>query len=153
MKKLGLVIIWMMIFFFGYRSYLLNVNQQNVGIQPEESDVMDVFMSEVEYKEILAYATDQLNEDTLEDAVVIYTLNDNSRRFSVVYSLEGDYCISGEKAAPVDNQKIEVRNIDDEIPKEFIISGSKNGHYGYSIFRIEDSEVVDIFGEGMDDCC
>jgi len=153
MKKFGLIIIWMMIIFFGYKSYLHNINQQNVGIQPEESVVMDVFMSEIEYVEILAYATDQLNEDALEDAVVIYTLDDNSRRFSVVYSSEGNYFISEEKAAPIDNQKIEVRNIDDEIPKEFIISGSKNGHFGYSIFRIEDSEVVDIFGEGMEDCC
>ena len=43
---------------------------------------------------------------------------------------------------------------DDKDNIEFIISGSKNGNYGYAIYRLEeDLEIRDLFSEDMDNCC
>jgi len=37
---------------------------------------------------------------------------------------------------------------------EVIVSGSKDGNFGYAIFRlIDDTIFKDLFGEGMEDCC
>ena len=36
---------------------------------------------------------------------------------------------------------------------EFIVSGEKNGAAGYAIYRMIDGAPVDLFGDGMEDCC
>lgn len=117
------------------------------------SQAMAFFMKTVPDQSVLTFTVEHFNEDELEDAVVVYQNEEGHKRFVVVYSEDGTYKMSEERPAPVENQKIVNKNIDDEPPMEFIISGSKNGHYGYSIFRLDGGTVVDIFGEGMEDCC
>jgi len=36
---------------------------------------------------------------------------------------------------------------------EFIVQGSKGNKTGFAVFRIENNQLVDLFGEGMEDCC
>ena len=36
---------------------------------------------------------------------------------------------------------------------EIIITGEKKGAVGYAIYRMIDGQPVDLFGEGMEDCC
>lgn len=117
------------------------------------SQAMAFFMKTVADQSVLTFTVEHFNEDELEDAVVVYQNEEGHKRFVVVYSEDGTYKMSEERPAPVENQKIVNKNIDDEPPMEFIISGSKNGHYGYSIFRLDGGTVVDLFGEGMEDCC
>ena len=71
----------------------------------------------------------------------------------VVQDFRGQYRLTNEVPAPVSDQTIELKDIDEEPPMEFIVQGRKGAKVGFAIFRIEDGELVDLFGEGMEDCC
>jgi hypothetical protein len=55
--------------------------------------------------------------------------------------------------APVSNQVITFKDIDDKPPLEFIVQGMKGSNLGYAIYRVEGSILENLFGEGMEDCC
>lgn len=139
----------MLILIFGYKSYLVNKGVKADKLDFSHSQALDFFIERTPKEAILTFSVAHFNED----AVVIYKNEEGDNRFVVVYSEAGTYKVSEERPAPVENQKIVNKNIDDEPPMEFIISGSKNGHYGYSIFRLDGQMLIDIFGEGMEDCC
>ena len=42
--------------------------------------------------------------------------------------------ISGSSRAPVENQSIKLKDIDNKPPLEIIVSGSKRGKYGYGYY-------------------
>ena len=44
-------------------------------------------------------------------------------------------------------------NMDKDNITEVLIIGEKKGQVGYAIYRYEDEKLIDIFGEGMEDCC
>ena len=48
---------------------------------------------------------------------------------------------------------IQLRDIDKKPPMEFIVQGAKGSKMGFAVFRIEENRLVDLFGEGMEDCC
>lgn len=48
---------------------------------------------------------------------------------------------------------IQFKNIDEEAEMEFIVSGEKDGAAGYAIYRMIDGQPMDLFGDGMEDCC
>ena len=43
--------------------------------------------------------------------------------------------------------------MDKEPELEFLITGEKDGQVGYAVYRIMDGAIVDLYGEGMEDCC
>ena len=43
-------------------------------------------------------------------------------------------------------------NITKEEQNEFIVQGQKNNKVGYGIFRVVEGSVVNLFGEGMEEC-
>lgn len=43
--------------------------------------------------------------------------------------------------------------MDREPPLEFVLTGEKDGEVGYAIYRIIDGELINLFGENMEDCC
>ena len=55
--------------------------------------------------------------------------------------------------APRENQHIRFFNMDKLSEIETLITGEKNGQVGYAIYRIMDGAMVNLFGEGMEDCC
>ena len=63
------------------------------------------------------------------------------------------YDMSPKPPATIENQKIQFKNIDKEGEIEIIVTGEKKGAVGYAIYRMIDGEMVDLFGEGMEDCC
>lgn len=132
---------------------MVNKTVEVSGINYGDSQAMAFFMETVSKQTLLTFSVEHFNEDDMEDAVVVYENEEGHKRFVVIYSEDGAYKMSEERPAPIENQKIVNKNIDEEPPMEFIISGSKNGHYGYSIFRLDGGTVVDLFGEGMEDCC
>lgn len=104
-------------------------------------------------QEIIMAEKCDLNMDKKEDAVIIYREN-KSQNFMVVVVTEGEsYYITEPVKAPLENQKIQFKNIDEKAEMEVIVSGEKNGNLGYAIFRIEDKAFKDIFAEGMESCC
>lgn len=71
----------------------------------------------------------------------------------VILSTDGTYTITNDVPAPVSNQTITFKNIDDKPPMEFIVQGMKGANMGYAVYRIENSKLVDLFSEGMAGCC
>lgn len=66
---------------------------------------------------------------------------------------DGTYDITLPTRAPIENQAIRFFNMDQEGEMEFICTGEKDGQVGYAIYRIIDGELIDLFGEDMEDCC
>ena len=105
-------------------------------------------------EKVIKCGYEDVTDDGIKDLVVIYNVKAGKNGMKVVVGSEdGKYNITGEVPAPADDQDIQFKNIDEKGEVELIISGSKNGNVGYAIFRIENMEIINIFGEGMEDCC
>lgn len=133
-------------------------NQKLAKTQEQEnkinisSQLLEEYQKSYTQEIIMAEKCD-LNMDKKEDAVIIYREN-KSQNFMVVVVTEGDdYYITEPVKAPLENQKIQFKDIDEKDEMEVIVSGEKNGNLGYAIFRIEDRAFKDIFAEGMESCC
>ncbi len=114
------------------------------------------YQKEFENQTILRAAQEDVNNDGKKDLVVVYNPKGDEKNYSIVliYKDENDYILSKTAVAPRENVEIKFKNIDDKDNIEFIISGSKNGNYGYAIYRLEeDLEIRDLFSEDMDNCC
>lgn len=101
---------------------------------------------------IVTSAKEDLTADEAEDLVVVYSDADGVMYTRVV--IAGDEPTeTGEVQAPAENQRISFRDIDDTAPMELIVRGSKGADIGFAIYRVEDGELTDLFGENMDRCC
>ena len=125
----------------------------------EDASIPNVNKETLEYfrknykVDIITCAEEDLNNDGKKDLVVIYKKSNNSNEMVVVVSDKNSHYITKPIPAPIENQTITFKNIDDKAPIEVIVSGSKNGNVGYAIYRVEGKKFVDLFGEDMDKCC
>lgn len=103
--------------------------------------------------EVIKCAQADLNNDNNDDLVVIYRESREKNNMLVVLDLKGGYQCTNEVPAPVSNQVITFKDIDDKPPLEFIVQGMKGANVGYAIYRVEGTRLEDLFGEGMKDCC
>ncbi|MGO0984619.1 Cys-Cys-COOH (seleno)protein SaoC [Clostridioides difficile] len=126
--------------------------KQNDSIPNVNQETLKYFKQN--YKEdIITCAEEDLNNDGKKDLVIIYKKGNNSNEMVVVVSDKGGHYITKPIPAPIENQTITFKNIDEKPPVEVIVSGSKNGNVGYAIYRVEGKKLVDLFGEDMDKCC
>lgn len=102
-------------------------------------------------KRVSCVAQGDVSGDGVSDLIVIYAKT--PEEMNTVTVVSGDWKLTEPVKAPFENQRIELKNIDDKGPAEMIISGSRNGSFGMAIFRLEDGKLVDLFKEGMEDCC
>lgn len=102
---------------------------------------------------ILKYAQADLNNDGQEDLIVIYQVKKGQNEMCAVLRRGADCIESNAVPAPVSDQFIQLKDIDDKPPLEFILQGRKGPKVGYAIFRVEDGKLEDLFGQGMEDCC
>lgn len=93
-----------------------------------------------------------VTNDELKDLIVIYE-EDKHMRLIVAVDGKDEIKYTNVVPAPIENQTIKLKNVDEKDQVEFIVSGSKKGVMGYGIFRVENMKIVDIFGEGMESCC
>lgn len=120
----------------------------------EAHPLLQVFFREFPDTEVILACEEDVTDDGLKDLVVIYRQEDMTRMVVAVDGGDGkNYHFSDPIKAPVENQKIQFKNIDKEGEIEFIITGEKKGAVGYAIYRMMDGQPVDLFGEGMEDCC
>ena len=70
-----------------------------------------------------------------------------------VYSDGGSFRISAPVRAPLENCRLQWRDIDEVPPVELLVSGQKGIYIGYAVFRFVDGEWISLFGDGMDGCC
>ncbi|MEG0108867.1 MAG: Cys-Cys-COOH (seleno)protein SaoC [Lachnospiraceae bacterium] len=127
-------------------NYAPNVSQTNKMLQD--------FREKHKKAEVVLACEEDITDDGLKDLVVIYQEKKQVRMVTIVDpGQENTYLYSKPVPGPKENQKIQFRNIDQEGVIEFIVSGEKKGAAGYAIYRIIEGEPVDLFGEGMEDCC
>lgn len=120
----------------------------------EEHKILKAFLAHVPDADVQIACEEDVTGDGCKDLVVIYKKDGLTRTVVVVDSGDGvHYEFTEPIPGPIENQKIQFKNIDKEGEIEFIITGEKNGAVGYAIYRMIDGVPTDLFGEGMEDCC
>lgn len=133
-----------------------NANEHKSAVNadsPAHSEALFFFKRHNPGKEIIKWVEADLNNDGRIDCIVIYHISTEKNMMRVILNLEEGYFDTNEVPAPVSDQVIQLRDIDRKPPMEFIVQGAKGIKMGYAIYRIEEKRLVDLFGEGMDDCC
>ena len=126
--------------------------------ETKNSYLLDFFNENNKNCKVITTNEEDINGDGKKDMVVIFEHNDNTHghigevEFTVVINDDKPKLLKHFKA-PIENQKIEFKDIDKKEPIEFIISGSKNSNIGYSIYRVENNEILDIFGGDSMEAC
>lgn len=150
--KIILVILVFLVGVWLYSKDQSKVSKVELGVKAD-NELLLHFQSEYPDNEVLKVGYEDVNDDGRKDLVVIYDKTPRSKGMRVVLDKGDNYEITEEIKAPIENQEIEFKDIDEEKEIEFIVSGSKDGRFGYAIFRVEGREVRNLFGEDMDDCC
>jgi len=115
---------------------------------------MQAFRAEQPDVEILLSTREEdVTADGRTDLVVIYRISRDSNRMVVVHENGGEIAITNDVPAPIENQRVSFRDIDDVPPVELVVQGTKGAAVGFAIFRVTDGVLEDLFGEGMADCC
>lgn len=133
--------------------YSSEKSKQNINLPKVDKEMLAYFEENIEYKEIITYSQGDINEDGRENLVVVYNLNNKNNLMVIIINDKNNMHATKPILAPKEDVVIEFKNIDDKYQKELIISGSKNGSVGYAIYRLENDELINLFGEGMQACC
>lgn len=102
-----------------------------------------------------------LNNDGIPDVVLLYepargaqpVPEHEGMAMCVLISAPEGFRTTNSLPAPYERQHIQFRDIDDKPPLEFVVSGAKGAKTGLGVYRVYDQEVVNLFGESMDECC
>lgn len=111
------------------------------------------FLAAYGEKTPLLTGVNDINNDGQEDLIVIYKDTADTNKMIAIWEEKGKVVISEPTPAPVENYRIEWRDIDNKAPIELVVSGSKGVNIGYAIYRWENGDFINLFGEGMEDCC
>ncbi|MBZ9633768.1 Cys-Cys-COOH (seleno)protein SaoC [Clostridium sp. FP1] len=129
-----------------------NKELKNIGVT-RDNPLLQYFTKLHPDNEIILCGQEDVNNDNTKDLVIIYRVSKTKNAMKIVIAKEHNYKCSNEVPAPMENQIIKFKNIDDKDQIEVIVSGSKNGQVGYAIFRLQNMKIVNLFGNDMEDCC
>ena len=154
-KRFKTILIILVVFSLGLFSYIQDNKQKLIDFGVDyDNELLLHFKENFPDKKVIKCGYEDLNGDDIKDLLVIYNVSRRQNEMLIVIDYGNEYKFSESTPAPLDNQKIEFKDIDKTPPMEVIVSGSKDGNYGYAIFRlIDDTIFKDLFGEGMEDCC
>ncbi|WP_312906352.1 Cys-Cys-COOH (seleno)protein SaoC [Tissierella praeacuta] len=154
-KKIKVLLIALIIFSLGLFIYIEDNRQKLIDFGVDyDNELLLHFKENFPDNEVIKCGYEDLNGDGIKDLLIIYNVSRRKNEMLVVIDYGDGYKFSESTPAPLDNQKIEFKDIDKTPPMEVIVSGSKDGNFGYAIFRlIDDTIFKDLFGEGMEDCC
>lgn len=120
----------------------------------EDDPMYQRYLAEHPEKEILLACVGDLTDDGVNELVVLYRADSTGACETVVLVNEnGTYYETSPTPAPREYQKMRFFNMDKKDEQELLVTGSKDGEVGYAIYRIIDGELINFFGEGMEDCC
>ena len=150
----------------------LVTDEMDTAQPPREDPGYQLWQSSHPEAAIVCWSQGDLNNDGQSETVLIYALPgglvsreleakevdgkaqlDEKRWMTVIVPQGSGYRFTEPERAPVGNQKIEFRDIDEKAPAELIISGSKGTEVGYAVYRLNETGLENLFGEGMDKCC
>lgn len=115
--------------------------------------LVGVFRQSVPDGEILLTTAGDCNADGIEDLVVVYRESEEKNQMVAVYSDGEGFRLSAPTRAPLENCRIQWRDIDEVPPVELLVSGQKGIYIGYAVLRFVEGEWISLFGDGMDECC
>lgn len=124
----------------------------------EDNKTLVDFETAYPQRRVVMACEGDVTDDGIPDLLIIYKedTEDEGEITRLVVSVvqeDGSYVYTEPIPAPIENQGIQFKNIDDEGEMEFIVAGEKDGASGYAIYRMIDGQPVDLFGNGMEDCC
>lgn len=145
----------------GIREYLLKKDEEaeassgvDYAVMVEEKHPLLVeFRSRYPQRTVLLACAEDITNDAVQDLVVISQLDDEISTIVLYTDETGELVETPGIPAPRENQHIRFFNMDKVAEIETLITGEKNGQVGYAIYRIMDGEMINLFGEGMEDCC
>ncbi|AHM57423.1 putative lipoprotein [Peptoclostridium acidaminophilum DSM 3953] len=121
---------------------------------PADNELLAYFKAQYPDREPVQCAYEDITSDGSKDLIVIFENEKDKKQMCAVIAEENEkHQLTEPIPAPAENQKIQFKDIDEKDELEFIVSGSKNGSVGYAIYRIIDNRMINLFGEGMEDCC
>ena len=128
---------------------------------PEDNKTLVDFKAAFPERRVVMACENDVTDDGIADLLVIYkedhthegNTEEITRLVVCVVQPDGSYVYTEPIPAPIENQGIQFKNIDDEAEMEFIVAGEKDGKSGYAIYRMIDGVPTDLFGAGMEDCC
>lgn len=144
---------FLFIFLIGFVLYMHSskeISQENFGNIDKKNPLLKIFQSKYSNKVILMKEGD-ITDDGIVDLIVIYDVSKSEKGMVIVIGGSND--LTNSVKAPIERQNIKFKNIDEKEEMEFIVSGYKGSKLGYAIYRIENNRIIDLFGEGMDQCC
>jgi len=120
----------------------------------EDHPLYQRYIAEHPEQKIFLACVGDLTNDGVDELVVIYLAGkDGSCETVVLVNENGTYYETPPTPAPREYQKMRFFNMDKKDVLELLVTGSKDGEVGYAIYRIIDRELINFFGEGMEDCC
>lgn len=152
LKTAIIIVIIIVLIFLGYVQSSKKLGDGDKAIDFKKNKLYIAFTEEFPDREVILCEGGDFTNDGIEDLIVIYKEKKHTEMLVVVGD-ENKVMYTNSVKAPVENQAIELRNIDEKDEVEFVVSGSKAGNVGYGIFRVENMILKDLFGEGMDACC
>jgi hypothetical protein len=120
---------------------------------PEKNKLLEYFAGQHPGNPIVKYALGDIDNNGRADLIVIYRVGAGKNMMRALLDKGDSYEFTNEVPAPVSDQVIEFKDIDEKPPLEFIVQGRKGAKIGFAIFRLVNGRLVDLFGEGMADCC
>lgn len=118
----------------------------------EDNNLLKEFKRLFKERIVILACEEDINNDNRKDIVVISKLNDDISTVALL-DMGEEFKTTEPIPAPRENQYMKFFNMDNEGAIEILITGEKKGQVGYAIYKYEDGRLIDIFGEGMEDCC
>ena len=143
----------------GLREVLLEEDkkaEENSTIQfaemvKENHPLLKEFRSRHPERTVLLACAEDITNDGIEDLVVISQEGEDISTIALFSQPSGELGETDPIPGPRENQRIRFFNMDKLSEIETLITGEKNGQVGYAIYRIMDGQMVNLFGEGMED--
>ncbi len=105
-------------------------------------------------EEICLACEEDITGDGLKDLLVITRDEENAYTTPMIADSENSWHELEHVRAPYENQKMRFLDFDKDGIMNPLISGERNTKIGYAVYRItKDGKFIDVFGEGMEDCC
>ena len=140
-----------------------DLQQQETAIEKDDSSyaspvaddhrLLQEFPKRYPERTVLLACAEDISDDGKEDLVVISQWGKDIETIALYTAEDGSLLETPPIPAPRENQRIRFFNMDKAGIMEVLITGEKNGQVGYAIYRIMHGELINLFGEGMEDCC
>ena len=121
---------------------------------PDDNKALLEFKKNHEGEEICLACEEDITGDGLKDLIVITRDSENAYTTPMIADSDNSWHELDRVRAPYENQKMRFIDFDKDGVNNALISGERNTKIGYAVYRItKENKFIDVFGEGMEDCC